>query len=142
MGNGLDGVIVRRPDGSSIRSNPVTLMMITDGTSNTLLAGEKCLNAGLFGQHQTDDDSGWTDGWDWDVIRWGYVQPTPDWYNPDPSVSDSGYIPLHTAFGGPHPGYFNVVLTDGSVRVIPYNINLSVFMSLSSRNDGVPFTLN
>jgi prepilin-type N-terminal cleavage/methylation domain-containing protein len=137
LGNGLDAPICRRPDKSSNnRGSSVTFACISDGTSNTLLLGEKCLNVGLLGKYQTDDDTGWVDGWDWDNIRWGYFPPQPDWSEGDPSVADSGNVPLHGAFGSSHPGIFNAALCDGSVRTISYSVSWEVFKRLSSRNDG------
>jgi prepilin-type N-terminal cleavage/methylation domain-containing protein/prepilin-type processing-associated H-X9-DG protein len=144
LGNGLDGAITRRPDGGvekdasgkPSRGSSVTMAQIVDGTSNTLLFGEKCLNLGLIGQHQTDDDSGWYDGWDWDNIRWGYFPPQPDWNDGNPAVADSGNRDLHGAFGSSHSGSFNAALCDGSVRSITFNISLVTFGRLSSRNDG------
>ncbi|MEA1950448.1 MAG: DUF1559 domain-containing protein [Planctomycetota bacterium] len=136
LGNGKDGVIVRRPNGSSDRSGSVGIADLSDGTSTTLLAGEKCLNVGLLGKSQTDDDSGYLDGWDWDNIRWGYFPPSPDWN--DPSAAHAGYAFLHGAFGSSHPEIFNAVLCDGSVRSFGYDVDLDVFKRLSSRNDGVP----
>ena len=140
LGNGKDGVIVRRPDGSADRTASVGVAEVRDGTSNTLLAGEKCLNVGLLGQSQTDDDSGYVDGWDWDNIRWGYFQPAPD-FN-DPSAAHSGYVPYHGAFGSSHPGGFNVVLGDGSVRSISYSVALDVFKLLSNRKDAQPLDMS
>lgn len=135
--------------GANARSPQVRLTSITDGTSQTILIGEKALNRGLHGQSQTDDDSGWTDGWDWDVIRWGHNPPIPDWRDPDPRAAhDVNYIrsrgqePWHGAFGSSHPGGFLVVLCDGSVRNIRFSISLSVLMSLSSRHDGNPVATN
>jgi prepilin-type N-terminal cleavage/methylation domain-containing protein/prepilin-type processing-associated H-X9-DG protein len=138
LGNGKDGVIVRRPDGSADRGASVGVAEVRDGTSNTLLVGEKCLNVGLLGQSQSDDDSGYVDGWDWDVIRWGYFQPSPDWNDSNSGVAHSGYVPLRGAFGSSHPGGFNVVLCDGSVRSISYSIAMDVFRLLSNRKDGQP----
>jgi len=138
LGNGKDGVIVRRPDGSTDRTASVGVAEVRDGTSNTVLAGEKCLNIGLLGQSQSDDDSGYVDGWDWDNIRWGYFQPSPDWNNSNSGVAHSGYVPFRGAFGSSHPGGFNVVLADGSVRSIGYSIALDVFELLSNRKDRQP----
>lgn len=153
QGNGLDGVICRRfvpgATGSNARSQPVSLSTITDGTSNTILIGEKAMNRGLHGRSQTDDDSGWVDGWDWDVIRWGHNQPIPDWRDPDPRAAHNvnyirsrGQEPWHGAFGSAHPGGFLVVMCDGSIRTIRYSISLTTFMSLSSRNDGNLISVN
>lgn len=137
LGNGLDGVIVRRPDDKvDDRSNSVSIGRdITDGSSHTLLAGEKCLNVGLLGKSQTDDDSGYWDGWDWDIIRWGYFQPSPDWNDSNPDAAHRGNVPLHGAFGSSHPGMFNAALADGSVRNIRTSVDLQIFQWLCSRND-------
>jgi prepilin-type N-terminal cleavage/methylation domain-containing protein len=138
MGNGRDGVLVRRPNGATDRSESVSLKgnAISDGSTNTLLAAEKCLNVGLLGKSQTDDDSGYWDGWDWDNIRWGYYQPSADWRNSDPSAAHSGNVPLHSAFGSSHSGVMNATLCDGSVRTINLGISLDVFKNVCSRNDG------
>jgi prepilin-type N-terminal cleavage/methylation domain-containing protein len=140
-GNGFDAPICRRPDGTSIRSGSVTMAYITDGTSNTLLLGEKCMNNAFIGaskQMQGDDDLGWVDGWDFDSIRWGNVPPMPDWS--DGSVANKmfdGHESQHIAFGSAHTNIFNVALCDGSVRSISYNVTFDpVFKRLSSRNDG------
>lgn len=136
LGNGLDAPITRRPDATKGgRGNSVRIADITDGSSCTLLAGEKCLNAGMADQYQTDDDSGWTDGWDWDNIRWGRYQPHADW---DLSIAVKDNRELHGAFGSAHNGYFNGALCDGSVRSISFSVSLEAFRRLSSRNDGLP----
>jgi prepilin-type N-terminal cleavage/methylation domain-containing protein len=137
MGNGLDAPIVRRPDPTKKdRSGPVSPDKdILDGTSKTLLLGEKCLNVGILYQVKVDDDSGYVDGWDWDNMRWGYIPPAPDWSagEGDPLNVDP---PTHSAFGSSHPGLFNAALCDGSVTSISYNVDLKVFKLASSRNDG------
>src|SRR5207253_3111786 len=55
---------------------------IADGTSNTLLIGEKRLNLAFLGQVQPDDDTGYASGWDQDVIRRTDVAPLPDYSAP------------------------------------------------------------
>src|SRR5262249_22653034 len=57
LGNGLNGLVVRRPGGSTgpsdIRSNQVRMdSSIPDGTSNTLLVGEKRLRPDKLGTPQ------------------------------------------------------------------------------------------
>lgn len=149
LGNGKDGVIVRRPDGSGFRSGRLTLTSIQDGTSNTLMIGEKAVNLAHLGIPLTDDDGGWVEGWDWDTIRWGRYQPVRDYYSKDQKVltgynADLAGAPMYWlgAFGSSHPSGFNGALADGSVRNIPYGISLGTFQRLSSRNDGQPVNLD
>jgi prepilin-type N-terminal cleavage/methylation domain-containing protein len=138
-GNGLDAPISRRPAGGTNRlAMPLSYQKnsIKDGTTNTLLVAEKALNIGLLGQGQTDDDSGYVDGWDWDNMRWGNLQPIPDWSDTTASAAHSGNTVKHQSFGASHGSIMNAVLCDGSVRTLRLNINLDVFKKLCSRNDG------
>ncbi len=138
QGNGKDGVIVRRPNGSTDRSPSVTIAAISDGTSNTLLAAEKTFNIARLGEWQPDDDGGYVEGWDFDTIRWGMFPPVPDWSEAtSASQYDTNSFPtLRAAFGSSHSTGFNAVLADGSVQSLSYNIDFDVFKLLSSRNDG------
>jgi prepilin-type N-terminal cleavage/methylation domain-containing protein/prepilin-type processing-associated H-X9-DG protein len=104
---------------------------ITDGLSNTMLGGEKrldplCYSAGIM---EVDDNEGYTDGWDWDVMCYSYLQPTSD-----ATISGQGWG--GAAFGGPHPGGFTSVFCDGSVRMISFNVPVSVMQILCNRSDG------
>ena len=59
-------------------SEPVSMAKATDGLSNTLLIGEKWLNAAHYESGDWHDDRGWTDGWDTDTIRVTGYPPRPD----------------------------------------------------------------
>ena len=138
MGNGKDGTVVRRPDGTTARSGPVVNARIPDGTSLTLLVGEKTYNRGRLGERQAEDDCGYVEGWDFDTVRWGYFPPLPDWFdNTDVTrYRNDGTRPAdRSAFGSAHAGSFGCVFADGSVRTVAYDVSLGVFMLLSSRND-------
>jgi prepilin-type N-terminal cleavage/methylation domain-containing protein len=137
QGNGLDGVIVRKPGGTD-RGSAVGISAIRDGTSNTLLVGEKCYNIGRRGEWQPDDDAGFVEGWDFDTVRWGRFQPSADWSdNTSASAySTNSFLSLRGAFGSSHSGGMQSVFADGSVHMISYSISLDVFKNLSSRNDG------
>jgi prepilin-type N-terminal cleavage/methylation domain-containing protein/prepilin-type processing-associated H-X9-DG protein len=102
---------------------------ITDGTSNTLMVGEKRLNRGFLGQPQKDDDIGYTQGWDNNTIRATDEPPAPDFNGPEGEDGED-------RFGSSHPGRFNVVLADGSVRSISYSIRPEVFILLGNKSDG------
>lgn len=116
------GAIIRN-DGTQ---GEITFAAITDGTSNTLLIGEKRLNRARLNVFQGDDNEGYTSGWDHDVMRRTDRQPAKD------PMSGTG----DQRFGSSHPGGFNVVLADASVTHIPYTIQLATFRDIGQRNDG------
>jgi prepilin-type N-terminal cleavage/methylation domain-containing protein/prepilin-type processing-associated H-X9-DG protein len=137
VGNGTDGVVVRKPGTYPNRSQSLRLSIITDGTSNTLLIGEKRLRTELMGRPQPHDDQGFTSGWDRDEVCWGNQAPAPD-----RNLEDGWY-----QFGSRHPGGFSAVFCDGSVRIVRYNIDsmydpsgtrpLGVWQRLCKREDGL-----
>ena len=133
LGNGLDGTIVRNPRGGADRSQAVSLKLITDGLSKTILIGEKALNRARLGGPQPDDDGGWVEGWDFDTVRWGYLPPVQDWYDSSPQSAEGTngtFVSYHGAFGSAHPAAFNTVFADGAVHPLVYEIDLTVFMAL------------
>ena len=121
-GLGRDGVVVCRLAGR------VNFASVSDGTSSTLLVGEKRLNVARLGSFQHDDNEGWASGWDWDAIRWGNEQPAPD--------HRDGSIIGCSGFGSSHPSGFNAVFCDGSVRMIAYGMDYEAFRRACIRNDG------
>jgi prepilin-type N-terminal cleavage/methylation domain-containing protein/prepilin-type processing-associated H-X9-DG protein len=104
------------------------IQQITDGTSNTLLAADKRMDLTYLGQFQSDDNEGYSDGWDHDVERSTSLQPAPDTHN------GSGWGELK--FGSSHTGGFNAVFADGSVHFISYSVNLTTFSYLGNIADG------
>jgi prepilin-type N-terminal cleavage/methylation domain-containing protein/prepilin-type processing-associated H-X9-DG protein len=137
-GNGTDGVVVRRPGGFPNRGPNLRMAMLTDGTSSTLLIGEKRLRPENLGRAQAHDDQGFTSGWDRDEVCWCNIPPDIDRRGQD------GFL----QFGSAHPSGFNAVFCDGSVRLIRYNIQsnntvtatnpLGVWQRLCKREDGMP----
>jgi prepilin-type N-terminal cleavage/methylation domain-containing protein len=107
---------------------PVRMSEITDGTSNTLLLGEKRLNLTNLGQAQPDDNEGYTCGFDDDIMRTTSTPPLPDFYG-------TGWDPA-ARFGSSHVGGINVVLVDGSVHFLSYGIDVTTFSCLGNRRDG------
>jgi prepilin-type N-terminal cleavage/methylation domain-containing protein len=100
---------------------------ITDGTSNTILIGEKRLDTLYIGQYQGDDNEGYSSGWDHDSMRQTTIQPMVDTHN-------GGWG--EQRFGSAHSSGFFCVFADGSVRPIGYGINLTVFANLGNIGDG------
>jgi hypothetical protein len=127
-----DGVVVQTGSNQNwTNQGPITTADIRDGTSYTMCVGEKRLNAASIGSFQGDDNEGYTSGWDHDTIRWTDREPRPD-----PLSGFGDY-----RFGSSHPGGFQAVLADASVRIIPWTIDTVVFRRLGCRRDGEPITL-
>lgn len=120
------------PDGVGI----VMRMRITqpnhvrDGLSNTLLLAEKRYNLNCVGRLAVNDNEGYTCGWNHDTLRYTSRQPMPDFYSDD--CGDAG----NDVFGSSHPGGFNAVLGDSSVKFFSYEIDLTTFRNLGHRADG------
>lgn len=154
LGNGKDGVIVRRPDNTNQRISNIRLSSISDGTSNTLLIGEHSFNrtsTTASALHRPDDDAGWIEGWGWDTTRWGRYQPIADYSDSSASTlatldslnsQDQAVINRVGAFGSAHTSGFNGVLADGSVRNIAYNVKLTAFQAFCTRDGGEVFSLD
>ena len=114
--------------GAITQLNPRRLGDITDGTSSTMLFGEKRMNVSLLKQFQANDNEGFTCGWNHDTMRYTDRILLPDFKHP----SDPG----DDRFGSSHPGGMNIALVDGSVRMIPFHINATIFRNLGRRADG------
>jgi prepilin-type processing-associated H-X9-DG protein len=92
------------------------------------MVSEKRLNLRFLGTPQKDDDTGYASGWDPDTIRQTEIAPAPDYAA---SSGDGG-----RRFGSSHPGVFNAVFADGSVRPIAYSIRPAIFKALGDKSDG------
>jgi prepilin-type N-terminal cleavage/methylation domain-containing protein len=136
---GLTGIIFQR---SEIKINH-----ITDGTTHTYLIGEKSLDP----RHYEDgacgnDDQSMYNGHDKDNLRSTFVwypgfegKGDPIW----PAAADTpGSKPdkcnekLEWSFGGSHPGGWQVVFCDGSVRFMNYDMNPTFHGYFGNRKDG------
>ncbi len=126
-GDGYNGVIRRNNQGK------LNMLGISDGTSNTILAGEKRLDLNVLNQSQCDDNEGYSSGWDWDIIRWGNNPPQPD-----PKSNDQ----CELLFGSSHTSGINAILCDGSVRSVRYSVTPATFTAACVRNDGQVVNIN
>jgi len=122
------GVIVR--NSSATGSQRFSRMRdITDGSSNTVVCGEKWLRPSAYQSGDWHDDSGFADGWDPDVIRTtGFLL-----------VNDkeaTGYGWEGYQFGSSHTGGIHFTMADGAVRFISVNIKATLYNNLGHRSDG------
>jgi prepilin-type N-terminal cleavage/methylation domain-containing protein/prepilin-type processing-associated H-X9-DG protein len=124
---------------------------ITDGTSNTFLAGEKHVPAGMFGRLKVGDGSIYCGVWttySGRIAGIGVplaqgphdVTPTPNL--PPPVGYAGGTWRTGTdavwakKFGSWHPGVCQFVFCDGSVKAIKNSIDEVTLGRLACRNDG------
>jgi prepilin-type N-terminal cleavage/methylation domain-containing protein len=123
-GAGLDGAIVRGPE------HRIRLADILDGTSNTVLVGEKRFNVANFGATIDDNESYNRPGWnDHEVYRRGDVQPDRDYRNPNSTAASRG-------FGSAHQSGFHAAFCDGAVHHVRYTVDLLVWRRVCVVNDG------
>lgn len=132
-----DGVIIPSIHG------PVKLTGITDGTSNTLLAGEmhwtirgwQYTSGPLAGQPRTGRTF-WANGHPF--VSWTWTN-TPMNTHDEPAVPPTGadwWKRAIYSFRSVHPQGVHFVLADGSTRLIRQSIPHAVYQALGSRNGG------
>jgi prepilin-type N-terminal cleavage/methylation domain-containing protein/prepilin-type processing-associated H-X9-DG protein len=124
----------------------INMASITDGTSSTVLVGEKYVSTDLYRGGQWGDNNSWANGSTWISARHSRRPPGQDspaaqeaakrnlpWRDPSGVNTDAG---MWDFFGSAHPGGFNVVWGDGSVRVVKYAVDLTTWQNMVARNDG------
>ena len=100
------------------------LTQIKDGTTNTLMFGEKRMDTTNMGSYQSDDNEGYACAWDHDVARTTNAVPQAD--------GKLGTGAGGNIFGSSHSGGANYVMVDGGVRFINYSITLASFQALGT----------
>jgi prepilin-type N-terminal cleavage/methylation domain-containing protein/prepilin-type processing-associated H-X9-DG protein len=143
----------------------VTISSLSDGSSNTLLLGEKFVSTDHYATAlQWGDNEHWAQGNRWVGTRHAAHQPRQD--QRESAATKEAPVPNFNApgisgrcgpwglgpvgggggyydyWGAPHPGGFNGAMGDGSVRQINYGISLDVLRALSHRADGLVVNLD
>ncbi len=156
-------------DGVVVRANvpQISLPMITDGTSNTLMVAEKWLHPKRHNADGGDNESTYNAGWDECVVRIGggtYTYsydpsgvpavdgtmqrtiprtPRPDIEAPYVVNSSGGTVTIwNQQFGGPHSSGLNAVFADGSVRNVRFSVDAAAWAAACSRNGGETINLD
>jgi prepilin-type N-terminal cleavage/methylation domain-containing protein len=137
----------------------VTIPGISDGTTNTILVGEKFVSIDHYATAlQWGDNEHWAAGNRWVHTRHAAHQPRQD--SVETAATKEAPVPNFNApgvngrcgpwglgrvgggggyydyWGAAHPGGFNAAMSDGSVRTIRYSVSLPVLQALSHRSDG------
>jgi prepilin-type processing-associated H-X9-DG protein len=145
-----DGSGVVRQHNGNPNFSGVTIPQIRDGTSGTIMIADKRLGLAGLNQFQSDDNEGYSAGWDWDVERsggwtwgspaWGGTQS--QWGNsvasglpPGPDTNDWGN---YNEWGSSHSEGLNVCFADGHVQFVTFRIDTNVWYFLTNIADGVP----
>lgn len=124
----------------------ISFRSVTDGTSKTLLISEKFTPVDNYdgsgpnykGQIKMfeGDDRGWSDGWDFDIVRSTGLPPRRDHEIPARYYNTGTSWREQIAFGSAHTHGIQGVYGDGSVNSIDYDIDRVVFNRLGDRRDG------
>ena len=140
FGDTYDGILVPSAAfGHGYRPTTTSLTNIPDGTSNTIMLGEKALNLvrAQAGQSDCNNDEGWIDNWDNDTIVYGDFPALRD------ASITNGYCGdfddgtwSGSSFGSAHPIGFQVAFADGSVRTLSFDIKPQILWWLSTIADG------
>jgi prepilin-type N-terminal cleavage/methylation domain-containing protein/prepilin-type processing-associated H-X9-DG protein len=140
-----DYAINRAVSPTGVNAVPIAIAQVTDGTSNTILIGEKAMDRTLYntGTWWYDEPalSGGTAG----TSRAGYDSTKKEGVPlfPDQALPLEAHDGMHEfflqgggAFGSPHPGGVQFVFCDGSVRSIPFSTSVTVIGYLLTPNGG------
>lgn len=133
--------------GTIIRSGPSYVRRaisldsgIPDGTSNTLLIGEKSFHSGEVNSSPCCyDNESYIGGWhhrNWpDTVGTAALPPAMDSRESPPAAPYPNNNGILYRFGAAHPSSMNAILADRSLRRVRYTVSSAHFQSLAVRDD-------
>jgi prepilin-type N-terminal cleavage/methylation domain-containing protein/prepilin-type processing-associated H-X9-DG protein len=125
-------------NGVMFYNSQVRITDITDGASNTMLAGERFSQDPTYTSTQLLED---TRGWAWDNYNSGQDHLGDTSYPINSKAGTTGNNARRTNFGSGHSGGANFVFCDGSVHFLTNSVNIVTLQRLSVRNDGTPTSI-
>ena len=131
IANLFRGIVTSRT-GAKIRQ-------VSDGTSNTLMLGEKSMDQRFYsnvterdlsmeGNDNPGDNSSAWQGYDQDTVRWPAESRPP--------IRHQLGTEVVMAMGGPHASAINGAMCDGSVHAFAYDIDPVTWNNIAIRDDG------
>lgn len=118
-----------RATGVVFRGSVMRPAHLRDGLSNVYLLGERFIPRGqAFTSSATGNRHGWLVGFDDDSIRFTAALPSGD--------GDDAGAGFEGRFGGSHSGVFPMAMADGSVHMIPFDIDATTHRRLGHCKDG------
>jgi prepilin-type N-terminal cleavage/methylation domain-containing protein/prepilin-type processing-associated H-X9-DG protein len=117
--------------GISYRCSKVAMKDVTDGTSMTIMVGEKFLHPLKWnsGDDAADNENMYV-GYDNDIYRSTNAKYFPPKKDQKGVTGDQLYT-----FGSAHPAGFNAVFCDGSVKLVAYIIDQDNYRRIGNRMD-------
>ncbi len=111
-------------------SSQTNFAKLTDGLSNTFLAGEKHVPLGHYGEEPNGDGSIYNG----DPLNENAARAA----GPANTLARSPEDAYHYQFGSSHPGICQFVMGDGSIRVVQVSVSGTILSRLAVRDDGLP----
>jgi prepilin-type N-terminal cleavage/methylation domain-containing protein len=121
----------------------VRIKHITDGTSNTMLVGEKQMNLLAMGTAIDDNECVYWHGWNYDYDTYRYCRLVSGVYEkPGIDLKIAGDNTTHYTWGSSHAAGFNAVFVDGTVHLIGYGVDPNILYRVCNRQDGLTYSLS
>lgn len=123
------------PPSQLVKFSKVGFKNITDGSSNTWMFAEKSLPADLYTSPELPTEVGGIYAGGFSNVRVWTGGPYPDGITSDsPNYKK---FAQNQSLGSAHPGVFNCVLGDGSVKSTSLEIDALIYYMLGHRADGM-----